>query len=114
MDELSEICCRLKSKRLECKLSVRELAKRSGVSRSLISNYELGDVKNFAINRIEAIAKALGTTPAWIMGWDEPNCIEEYVIDNIVIIYNNQPITIKLSDTCEINIKGHKLSVISK
>lgn len=114
MDNIQDICSRLRDKRLECRLTVRELAKKAGVSRSLISNYELGDVHNFAINKIESIAKVLGTTPAWIMGWDEPVCIKEYNIDCLIIIDNNQPITINISDTSEIKIKGHKLQVISK
>lgn len=113
-EKIIDICNRLKQKRIECGFSVRDLASKSGISRSLISNYELGDVKNFSINKIESIAKALNTTPAWIMGWKEPNCLEERVVDSIIIISNGKPITYTLNDDTEIKINGKILQVVRR
>lgn len=63
---------RIKQKREELNLSQDELAKRLGYkSRSSINKLELNQ-RNLTQSKIKAIADALETTPAYIMGWDEP------------------------------------------
>lgn len=47
-----------------------ELAERIGVTKSTISKWEKGDIKNVSRNYIESLAKELGTTPCHLMGWD--------------------------------------------
>lgn len=71
---------RIKEKREQLSLTQEELAKRIGSSnRSTISNYEQG-ARSFKQSQIAMFAKALNTTPAYLMGWeDEP--IPQY--DNI-------------------------------
>lgn len=62
---------RIRSKREELGLSQEELKNKTGYSnRSMIARIERGDI-NITSSKIEAIAKALDTTPAYIMGWDE-------------------------------------------
>lgn len=54
-------------------MSQDELAKRIGYkSRSSINKIELGHY-NLTQSKIKAIADALETTPAYIMGWEELN-----------------------------------------
>ena len=62
---------RIKYRREELNLSQDELAKRLGYkSRSSINKIE-NDASGLPQHKIAAIAKALLTTPSYIMGWDE-------------------------------------------
>lgn len=62
---------RIKSRRMQMKMSADELAKRLGKDRSTIYRYEKGDIENLPLDILEPIAKALNTTPQYLMGWDE-------------------------------------------
>ena len=57
-------CCRDKSR-------TDELAKHLGKDRSTVYRYEKGDIENMPLDVLEPIAKALNTTPAYLMGWEE-------------------------------------------
>lgn len=62
---------RIKKKREELDMSQEELAKRAGYkSRSSINKIEI-DGRGIPQSKILAIAKALDTTPAALMGWEE-------------------------------------------
>ena len=70
---MSTIGNRIRNRREELGLSQDELGKRLGYkSRSSINKIEL-DQRNLTQSKIKAIADALETTPAYIMGWDEPD-----------------------------------------
>lgn len=53
------------------KITQEELAKIIGTTKQNIYKYETGIVTNIPSDKIEAIAKALNTTPAYLMGWEE-------------------------------------------
>lgn len=62
---------RIKQMREQLGLSQEELAKRIGSSnRSTISNYEQGN-RSFKLSQIALFSKALGTTPTYLMGWED-------------------------------------------
>lgn len=70
MPNLTEFGTRIKQKRLELNMTQDELARKVGyTSRSSINKIELGFV-DLPQSKIAAIANALGTTPAYLMGWD--------------------------------------------
>lgn len=70
---MSTIGSRIRNRREGLGLSQDELGKRLGYkSRSSINKIEL-DQRNLTQSKIKAIAEALETTPAYIMGWDEPD-----------------------------------------
>ena len=48
-----------------------ELATRLNKNRATIYRYENGDIEDMPITVLEPLAKALNTTPAYIMGWEE-------------------------------------------
>ena len=60
---------RLKDLRIKRNLSLEELAKRVGTSRQTIHRYENGTINNIPPEKVERLAKALGTTPSMLMGW---------------------------------------------
>ena len=68
---MDELYLRIRSRREELGLSQDELAKKMGyVSRSSINKIELGK-NDIPQAKIIAFAKALDTTPAWLMGWTD-------------------------------------------
>ncbi|MBS1412545.1 MAG: helix-turn-helix transcriptional regulator [Christensenellaceae bacterium] len=62
---------RIKARREALGLSVGELASRLNKNRATIYRYENGDIEDMPITVLEPLAKALNTTPAYIMGWEE-------------------------------------------
>lgn len=71
---------RIKQRRIELGFDADELAKRIGKSRATVYRYENGDIENMPTTVLEPIAKALNTTPAYLMGWSES---EELAVRNI-------------------------------
>ena len=61
---------RLRKIRKERGLTHGELAKLAGTSAQNIHRYENGQITNVPLDRIEAMAQALGVTPARLAGWD--------------------------------------------
>lgn len=61
---------RIKKRRIDIGLSADELAEATGKSRATIFRYENGDIASLPISVLEPIAKALRTTPGYLMGWD--------------------------------------------
>lgn len=59
--------------------SIRELEKLTGIPSSSIQRYLANDSDNIPISRIEALAKAVGTTAEKWLGWDDDELTEEYV-----------------------------------
>ena len=60
---------RLKHERTAKNITLEELGQKIGVSRQTIQRYESGVISNIPSDKIESIAKALDTTPAYLMGW---------------------------------------------
>ena len=60
----------IKDARIAAGLTQTELAKKIGVKQQTIQKYENGIVTNIPSDKIEAIAKALNVTPAYLMGWE--------------------------------------------
>lgn len=62
---------KIKQRRLELDMTQDELAKKMGYkSRSSINKIELGK-QEINQRNVAAFAKALDTTPSYLMGWDE-------------------------------------------
>lgn len=63
---------RIKQRRLELGYTADALAKMLNKNRATIYRYENGDIENMPIDVLEPLAKALNTTPAYLMGWTDP------------------------------------------
>lgn len=61
---------RIKERRNELQMSVDELAQKLNKNRATIYRYEKGEIENLPIDILEPLAKALDTTPQYLMGWD--------------------------------------------
>ncbi len=63
---------RIRQLRLDRGFSQEELGAKIGVQKAAINKYEMGTVINLKPAIIEGLAKALHTTPAYLMGWEDP------------------------------------------
>ncbi len=52
------------------KMTAAELSRLSGVDKGSISRYLKGERNNPTTERIDALARALFVSPAWLMGYD--------------------------------------------
>ena len=62
---------RIKYRRKQLGLSAEQIAAELGVSPATVYRYESNEIMNMRIDKLEPIAKALCTTPAYLMGWDD-------------------------------------------
>ena len=83
---------KLKARRIELGLTMLDVAKSVGVSEATISRWESGDIGNMRRDKIALYAKALKTSPLFIMGIDKNIDEEENIFDK----YDNlSPIKLK-------------------
>ena len=62
---------RIKALRQEKGLTLEQVAAVVGVGKSTVRKWETGMIANMKRDKIASLAKALGTTPEYLMGWDE-------------------------------------------
>ena len=62
---------RIKTRRKQIGMSAETLASIIGVAPTTIYRYENGGIERVDSTKLEPIAVALGTTPAYLMGWEE-------------------------------------------
>ena len=71
MSDINLIIKRLKESIENSDMSYIELEKASGVPKSTIQRYATGSTKKIPIDAIQAIAKAINVSAAYIMGWTD-------------------------------------------
>lgn len=62
---------KIKELRKQLNMSVDDLAAKLGKNRATIYRYEKGDIENLPLDVLEPLAKAIETTPGYLMGWEE-------------------------------------------
>ena len=62
---------RIKALRQEKGLTLEQVADVVGVGKSTVRKWETGMIANMKRDKIASLAKALGTTPEYLMGWDK-------------------------------------------
>lgn len=93
---------RLKEFREDLGLSVKDMARDTGVSQNTIHLYERGGYPS--IKQIEMIAKTYDVNPAWLLGWVDDEMLPGIqVVEKI--IYKESP-TARLPDYCNNNNDG--------
>lgn len=61
----------MKARRAKLRMSQQDLADALGVNRSTVSRYESGQIDKMPVDFLIPLARALQTTPEYLMGWDE-------------------------------------------
>lgn len=62
---------KIKRLRLERGMTLEQVADIVGVGKSTVRKWETGMIANMRRDKIALLAQALGTTPAYLMGWKE-------------------------------------------
>ncbi len=62
---------KLKDRRLKLGLTLDEVGKMVGVSKSTVMKWETGHIENMRRDKIALLAKALKVSPLWVMGIEE-------------------------------------------
>ena len=117
-NEIKQICDRiLKTMELN-DISYGELSTMTGIPKSALHRYATCETPKIPLERIQLIAKALGVSSAWIMGWAEEN--DNTSLPNNIIpipkmnkipligtIACGTPITAVENIECEVDIPEH-------
>ena len=75
---------RIRKLRIEKGITQEEMAKRLNTTKQTISKYEKSIVTNIPSDRLEEMAEILGTTPGYILGWEEIQNKNDAITDIIV------------------------------
>ena len=76
----NEIAVRILRAMHLAQMSYGDLAKATGIPKSALQRYATGTTEKLPLPRLEAIAKALNISAAYLMGWeDEPSCFNHNV-----------------------------------
>lgn len=67
----SDISLKIKQLRTEKGMTLEQVATIVGVGKSTVRKWETGMIANMKRDKIALLAKALGTTPTYLMGWKE-------------------------------------------
>jgi transcriptional regulator with XRE-family HTH domain len=62
---------KIKELRMSKGLTLEQVANIVGVGKSTVRKWETGMIANMKRDKIAALAKALDTTPIYLMGWEE-------------------------------------------
>ena len=73
---------RLKEIRTNMNMSQVEFASAIGVSKQTLYKYENDLITNIPSDKIEAMAKIFGVTPAYLMGWEDSPTPEQTTVPN--------------------------------
>ena len=97
---------RIKLRRIELNLSQTNLADMIKVSKQTLYKYENDIITNIPSDNIEKLSIALSVSPAWIMGYSEPNS-DMLSSEDIAIAtaYHNAP---ELTKEAAANVLGVK------
>lgn len=79
---MSEISTRILNAILEKDISYGELSDRTGIPKSALQRYATGQTEKIPIDRLQIIAKALGTSAQFLMGW-QSSAMNDFP-DNII------------------------------
>lgn len=94
---------RIANRRKELNLTLEEVGKAVGVSKSTVGKWESGYIENMRQDKILKLAKVLQCSPAYLMGWnDQPNAPTPLTREMVEAVINDaldgRPITQEMLD----------------
>lgn len=84
-------------------MTLEEVGNIVGVSKSTVRKWETGDIANIRRDKIAALAKALGTTPQRLMGWDEEEDPTEGMEEYLELLHKDPRYRALLSGSAKLN-----------
>lgn len=76
----------IKNRRLELNLTLEDVSKKLSISKPTLQRYESGVISNVPFEKVGKLATILGTTPTYLMGWEEKQ--EPQLSDDEINIIN--------------------------
>ena len=67
----NELSIKIRQLRMERDMTLEQVAVIVGVGKSTVRKWETGMIANMKRDKISSLAKALNTTPAYLLGWEE-------------------------------------------
>lgn len=80
----SDMARKIKELRQARNMTLEDVAKIVGVGKSTVRKWETGMIENMKRDKIASLAKALGTTPTFLMGWEEEQKKNDILTDIIL------------------------------
>ena len=80
----SDMAQRIKELRKAKNMTLEDVAKIVGVGKSTVRKWETGMIENMRRDKIAALAKALGTTPVSLMGWDVDVSKNDFIAEAVL------------------------------
>ena len=71
MEKNTDMAIKILKAMSENNMSYGELSSRTGIPKSALQRYATGATCKIPLDRVEAIASALGLSAAYLMGWEE-------------------------------------------
>lgn len=68
---INDISSRIKSRRIELGLSLKDVSEKAGISKSTLQRYETGGIRSIPLQKLGPLSSALKTSAEWICGWRE-------------------------------------------
>jgi transcriptional regulator with XRE-family HTH domain len=104
---------RIRTLRIQHKMSMEELGSRLGVGKTAIFKYEKGEVENLPRSTIEKMAILFGVSPSYLMCFDEWDENSEALSDEVKLIERIQAkwgkeMVCIIQSYCELNEAGQK------
>lgn len=81
-----------------------ELAKKLNTTKQTIGKYENEIVTNLPLNRIQELADALDTTPAYLMGWSDNEKSSSADNDNLTSVQKSAIDLIRSMDDADLEL----------
>ncbi len=99
----NDLSRKIKQLRLERDMTLEQVATIVGVGKSTVRKWETGMIANMKRDKIALLAKALGTTPAYLMGWEDErtrftHSMENYSVATSMLAQTNSPDQIILTE----------------
>ena len=76
----NELSVKIKELRTAKGMTLEQVAEIVGVGKSTVRKWETGMIANMKRDKIALLAKALSTTPAYLMGWKEEHNKKEVTL----------------------------------
>lgn len=74
---------RIRNRRLELDLTLEQVGKMVGVTKSTVRKWETGYIEHMKRNNIAMLAEALKVSPLWVMGIEDKSNSEEVREDEV-------------------------------
>ena len=80
----NDLSQKIRDLRAKHNLTLEQVAQQVGVGRSTVRKWETGMIANMRRDKIERLARALHTTPGYLMGWEDNESASQVLPSNLI------------------------------